>query len=307
MPDRAWPDLRHPSWGETRHSLHMRFQAVGKVKLAASPFLNQWWEVALYLTARGLTTGIIPWDGRSFELTFDLREDRLHLDVSDGPSTTIPLGEGSVADFYLAVGELLADAAIVVSTTAMPSEVPDPVPFTDQTEVGAYDVDAVAAWWTAILSVERVLQRFRTPFHGKSSPVHLFWGGFDLNHPRFNGKPHRLGAGADPMLRYGENEENFSVGFWAGNGADPSASLYAYMTPKPDGIESVTVRPDAAGWSSEMGELVLPYDALRAEEDPDEALLAFFNDAYEASADLARWDRAALEGDLPSPVPGYRR
>ena len=146
MPDRAWPDLRHPSLGETRLSLHMRCQAVGKVKLAASPFLNQWWEVALYLTARGLTTGIIPWDDRSFELTFDLREDRLRLDVSDGPSTTIPLGEGSVADFYLAIGELLADAAIVVSTTAMPNEVPDPVPFTDQTEVGAYDVDAVAAW-----------------------------------------------------------------------------------------------------------------------------------------------------------------
>ncbi len=306
MHSSAWPDLQLPGWGATRDTLHMKCQVVGNIKLAASPFLNQWWEVAFQLTGRGLRTGLVPWQGRSFEAAFDLREHRLQVDVSDGSGGSVDLAHGSVAEFHAEVGAVLARAGIALVASPGPSEVPDPVPFAEQTAPGGYDPQAVEAWWRAMLSVERVIQRFRTPFHGKSSPIHLFWGALDLNHSRFNGKPHQPPDGVGPILRYGENAENFAAGFWPGIGSDPTAVLYAYMTPMPPGTEALPVRPAGAGWSPEMSEFVFPYDALRAEHDPDQALLEFFTSTYEGTAALAGWDRDALEGDLPEPVPGYR-
>jgi hypothetical protein len=294
----SWPDLHQPGWGATRETLHMWTQVVGKVKLALCPFLNQWWEVAFALTARGLSTGLVPAGDRSFEAVFDVVDHVLRIDVTDGRGVQIPLRPRPVAEFHGDVMSALADFGIQAAPSPGPSEVPDPVPFAEQTGPGAYDPDAVRAWWRAMIATVRVMQRFRTPFHGKSSPVNFFWGGFDLNHSRFNGERNpKADPTAGPIMRFGENEANLAVGFWPGNGPHPHAGFYAYLSPAPDGVADLPV--EHGSWSAEMGEFVLPYDQLRLEDDPDAALLAFFTSVYEGSADLAGWDRQALEGDVP--------
>lgn len=299
MSSSVWPDLHQPGWAATRETLHMSTQVVGKVKLALCPFLNQWWEVAFALSGRGLSTGLVPAGDRSFEAEFDFLDHVLRIDVTDGRGVRIPLRARPVAEFHADVMSALADFGIEVAASPGPSEVQDPVPFAEQTGPGAYDPDTVQAWWRAMIATERDIQRFRTPFHGKSSPVNLFWGGFDLNHARFNGEPNpKADPAAGPIMRFGENQANLSVGFWPGDGGDPHAAFYAYLSPAPDGVADLII--GHGSWNAEIGEFLLPYDQLRHEDDPDAALLAFFTSVHKGSAGLAGWDRQALEGDVPA-------
>lgn len=299
MMSQTWPELVLEDWLDTRETVHLWTQIVGKVQLEMRPFVNQWWEVGLILTARGLASGLIPLAARSFQFHFDFLEHVLRIEVSDGTHQTIALEPRPVSDFYAAVMDALRRLGIEVAINPMPSEVPRATPFPDDTAPAAYDRESVARWWQVMLSVDRVIQHFRTGYTGKSSPVLFYWGGFDLNHSRFNGKPLPQPPDADPIRRFGENEESFAVGFWPGAREAPFPALYAYVTPAPPGIERVTASPAAARYEPTMGEFVLPYAALRELPDPDAAALEFFGSVYEQSAALAGWDRAVLEGPVP--------
>ncbi|GAC1463440.1 MAG: DUF5996 family protein [Chloroflexota bacterium] len=294
----TWPALPYGDWKDTCETLHMYTQIVGKVKLELCPFLNQWWEVALHVSARGLTSGPIPWRDRTFDVEFDFVDHRVHIRVSDGSARTIALESRTVADFYRLFMEALQSLHIEVAITTMPSEVAGAVPFDRDTVHGTYDGAYARRWWQILLATERVMNRFRTPFHGKSSPVNLFWGGFDLNHSRFNGEDAATDPTADRMMRYGENEANFSTGFWPGNEQAPAA-FYAYMMPAPAGVETASIKPEGAQFVPAMGEFFLPYETARQSLSPEDAILAFFQSTYEACADLAGWNRAALEGNVP--------
>ena len=299
MTSEPWPELALEDWLETRETVHMWMQVIGKVQLEMRPFVNQWWEVGLSLTARGVASGLIPLDTRTFQFEFDFLEHVLRIDVSDGTQATVALEARPVNEFYAAVMRALGTLGIEVVINPMPSEVPNPTPFTDDTAHAAYDREAVVRWWRVMLAVDRVIQRFRTGYTGKSSPVLLYWGGFDLNHSRFNGRQLPQPPDADPIRGFGENEENFAIGFWPGAREAPFPALYAYVTPAPAGIAEVTVSPAGARYEPSMDEFVLPYAALRELPDPDAAALEFFRSVYEQSAALAGWDRAVLEGPVP--------
>lgn len=298
----AWPELDAARLAATRDSVHRWTQVIGKVKLALCPFLNQWWEVGLTPTARGLTTGLIPWRDESFEIDLDLVAHRLVVRTTAGAEREVPLRPQPVADFYAGVLALLAGLGIQVEISPRPQEMGETAPLDEDTEHTAYDPAVIHAWWRAVVAIERVMQRFRTPFHGKSSPVVVFWGGFDLAHQRFSGRPAPPRDGAGPILEFGEDQENFAIGFWTGT-PDVPPLLYAYVVPKPDDLERAAVRPGAARWDEALGEFVLPYDELRRSASPEADLLAFFRSTYEASADLGGWDRGALEGHVPT-LPG---
>jgi Family of unknown function (DUF5996) len=295
----AWPPLPLEEWVDTRETLHMWTQVVGKVKLELCPFVNQWWEVAFALSSRGLTTGVIPAGDRSFQVSFDLLDDRLSIEVSDGSQRSMALEPRSVADFYAEFIDSLRSLDIDVEINPLPSEVPDPVRFDHDTANASYDSDVVRRWWGAMLSVERVIQRFRTGFAGKSSPVLFYWGGFDLSHTRFNGRLIAQDPSIDPIMRFGENEENFAVGFWPGSRQSPYPALYAYVAPAPDGLAEMPVEPPGAHFDERLGELVLPYDVAREQADPDDAAFAFFDSAYRGSVALAGWDLERLREDTP--------
>lgn len=293
-----WPVLSYEDWRDTGETLHLLTQIAGKVKLALCPFLNQWWEVALGVSARGLTTGPIPYKDRSFDIEFDFIADRVVFRVSDGRAAVIPLTSRSIAEYYRTFVDTLESLDIAVAISPLPSEIPDAIPLDTDTVHSTYHGEQARTWWRILLATERAINRFRTPFHGKSSPINLFWGGFDLNHTRFNGEAAAVDPKLDRMMRYGENEANFSVGFWPGGEAAPAA-FYAYMTPKPEGVERAQVAPDAAQFVPAMGEFFLPYEAARVSDDPSGAVLTFFQSTYEACAALSGWDRTALEGDVP--------
>lgn len=295
----AWPELPFEEWRDTCQTLHMWMQAVGKVKLELCPFLNQWWEVAFHLTARGMTTGLIPWKESAFDIEFDFTDHHLRIRVSDGRIKELSLEPRAVADFYRLFMQMLRDLGINLTINTTPSEIPNPIPFEQDTAHASYDAVWVQRWWRVQLSVAQVIERYRTPFHGKSSPVNFFWGSFDLAETRFNGKP------ADPpnyggtIMRYGEDAENFAIGFWPGSDQFPHAALYAYMYPAPAGTENARIRPRGAGWNPDLGEFVFPYEEARKAPDVGEAILEFFQSTYEANAALAGWDRATLEGNVP--------
>jgi len=289
----TWPELPYDAWTETRDTLHLWTQIVGKVKLELCPFLNQWWEVTFHLTARGLNTGPIPWRGESFDVDFDFIAHRLAIRLSDGRVQEIALAPRSVADFYHLFMEALASLGIEAPISTMPTELPNPTRFEQDTAHASYDAEFVRRWW-------RAMERFRTPFHGKSSPVQFFWGGFDLDATRFNGKSTPPSTSGGRIMEFGEDEENFAFGFWPGDGRFPHAALYAYMSPPPIGTAEARVQPDAARYDATLGEFVLRYDDVRRAPSPEDAIVAFFQSAYEASATLAGWDRAALEGHVPT-------
>ena len=294
-----WPSLPLADWLETRDTVHLWTQMIGKVKLARCPFVNQWWEVALSLDSRGLRSGLIPAGDRSFEITLDFVGDRLRIHASDGTGRSFALASRSVADFY---GELLAvlgDLGLATEINPIPSELTHPIPFDQDTEHAAYDHDAVLRWWTAMLSTERAIQRFRRGFTGKSSPVLFYWGGFDLNHTRYNGVPVAQPADADPVRRYGENEQNFAVGFWPGSREAPEPVFYAYVSPTPEGIAGVTPSSPDVQFIPASGEFVLRYELVRRAPDPEATAIAFFSSVYEQSTDLAGWDRSRLRGPTP--------
>jgi len=290
--------------------LQLWTQIVGKFRLALEPWLNHGWQVPLYVTARGLgSSPIHVGSGRLVEVEFDLVEHRLRLRSSDAPERGFALGPMSVASFYRRFMAELAAIGVTVQIHRVPNEVADPIPFPDDETHAAYAPAAVHAAWRALVQIDRVFRHFRTGFLGKASPVHLFWGAFDLAVTRFSGRPAPLHKGGIPGLpdavtREAYSHEVSSAGFWPGNDAYPRAAFYSYAYPAPAGFDAARVEPAGAVWSAEMGEWLLPYEAVRSAADPDAALMAFLQTSYRAAANLAHWD-AALECELG--VPGRPR
>jgi hypothetical protein len=290
----CWPALPLESWRDTYATLHMWTQIVGKVRLRLTPLVNHWWNVPLYVTARGLTTSCIPYGERSFELRFDFIHHQLVLETSDAIVKTLPLRPFAVADFYRECFDMLRSANIEVKIWPMPVEVPDPVRFDQDREHSSYDPDAVARFWRILLSAHAVLEQFRARFIGKSSPVHFFWGSFDLAVTRFSGRKAPPRDGADAVTREAYSHEVSSVGFWPGAGfAGPA--FYSYMAPSPVGFREVRVSPASARFDEGLGEFIVMYDDIRAAESPTEALQGFCQSTYEAGATAAKWDRGNLE------------
>lgn len=296
--DAVWPELTLSLWEDTRDTLHLWTQVVGKVRMALEPMLNHWWQVPLYLSARGLTTSVMHYEGRGLEIEFDFVDHRLHIRTSDGQVRDLRLEPRSVADFYAATMDALHGLQIPVTIHPVPNEIADAIPFPDDTTHHAYDADAANRFWRVLLQSHRVMQEFRSRFIGKSSPVHFFWGAPDLAVTRFSGRPAPKHPGGVPncpdwVQQLAYSHEVQSCGFWPG-GTD-EGSYYAYAYPQPDGYPHWKVQPDAAYWDDTMNEFILPYADVRRADDPDAALLAFFQSTYEGAADLAGWDRAALE------------
>ena len=291
----CWPALPLAAWSETRDTLHMWTQIVGKVRLALTPLVNHWWNVPLYVSARGLTTSSIPYDRGVFELQFDFIDHKLALLTSDGGVRTLPLVSRSVAEFHREFMELLASAQIEVKIWKMPVEVPNPIPF-DQDRVHAtYQPEYAHRFWRILTSVDRVFTEFRSRFIGKSSPVHFFWGSFDLAVTRFSGRRAPERPGADSITREAYSHEVSSVGFWPGGGDVTDAAFYSYAAPEPVGFHYYTVEPATAHYNPQLGEFILMYDDVRRAPSPSKALLDFCQSSYEAAAKLASWDREALE------------
>jgi hypothetical protein len=298
----AWPALPYPEWRATCETLHLWTQIVGKVRLATTPWQNHSWHIGLYLTSRGLTTSPMPDGNRTFQIDFDFIDHALIMTTSDGDVRRLPLEPQAVADFYAAVMAALADLGIGVSIDQWPNELPSPLRFSEDRVHASYDRDAVRRFLQALSQIDRVFKHFRTGFLGKTSPVHFFWGSFDLAVTRFSGRDAPLHPGGVPHLANEVAQEAYShevssAGFWPGAGLDYPA-FYSYAYPAPDGFRAAQVRPAEAAFNEALGEFVLPYDAVRTAADPDQALLDFLQSTYDAAADLGKWDRAALDNTL---------
>ncbi|MBV9958716.1 MAG: hypothetical protein JO360_09860 [Acidobacteria bacterium] len=291
----VWPALPLDAWDETRATLHMWTQVVGKIRLAQSPHINHWWQVPLYLTARGLTTSPMPYGARSFEIDFDFISHQLIIKTSEGASRSIALEPRTVAEFYRLVMEALGALDLEVKIWTMPVEIPDPIPFTEDETHAAYDAEYAHRFWRVLVQADRVFKEFRGRFTGKVSPVHFFWGSFDLAVTRFSGRPAPERPEADPITREAYSHEVISHGFWPGGGEMKGAAFYSYTAPEPEGLSEQAIRPAQGFYSKEMSEFLLMYDDLRASAQPDEALMEFLQSTYEAGATLAAWDRQALE------------
>jgi hypothetical protein len=302
----AWPELPYAAWRDSCETLHLMTQIVGKIRLARTPWLNHSWHVALYVTARGLTTSPIPDGARSFQIDFDFIDQTLRISTSDGRQRHLPLTAQPVAAFYAAVMATLVELGIDVEIDDKPNELPDPIRFGEDHLHAAYDPDAAHRFWQVLRQADRVFAKFRTGFLGKSSPVHFFWGSFDLAVTRFSGRRAPRHPGGVPNLPDAVAQEAYShevssAGFWPGGGGIDYPAFYSYAYPEPGGFRAARVRPDAAFFSEALSEFVLPYDAVRNAADPDSALLDFLQSTYEAAADAAKWDRAALECSLGQP------
>jgi Family of unknown function (DUF5996) len=295
----TWPALPYEAWGDTCATLHMWTQVVGKIRLALAPSVNHWWQVPLYVDQRGLTTSPIPYGERTFQIDFDFVDHQLKIQGDGGATRTVPLGPRTVADFHREVMAALRSLRVDVEIWTTPVEVPDPIPFEKDTVHAAYDPAYAHRFWRALVQADRVMKAFRGGFTGKCSPVHFFWGSFDLAVTRFSGRvapPHPGAPGvADRITREAYSHEVSSAGFWPGNAAFPTPIFYAYAYPEPPGFKEAPVRPQQAFYSADFGEFMLKYDDVRAAASPDDALLAFLQSTYDATADLGRWDRAALE------------
>jgi hypothetical protein len=270
-------------------------QIVGKVRMKLTPKQNHAWHVPLYVSPRGLTTSAIPYGSFLFELEFDFIEHALVLGTSNGLRKTLTLAPRTVADFYKDVMEMLASAGIQVKIWKMPVEVPDPIPFDQDRVHASYDSKYAHRFWKILGSAARVFQEFRSGFIGKSSPVHFFWGSFDLAVTRFSGRRAPERSGADAITREAYSHEVSSVGFWPGGGEIKGAAFYSYMAPEPQGFRESHVRPDAGFYHPKLGEFLLMYDDVRWAASPSATLLQFCQSTYEAGAKLANWDRTALE------------
>jgi Family of unknown function (DUF5996) len=295
----AWPALPLSDWADTYATLHMWTQIVGKVRLALSPRVNHWWEVPLYVNARGLTTSPIPYDKRVFEVQFDFIDHRLDVTTSVGETKSMRLEPRTVAQFHAEFFSLLRSLRIEVKIWNLPSEIPNPIRFDQDRVHGAYDPRSANAFWRALVTVDAIFKEFRSGFIGKASPVHFFWGSFDLAVTRFSGRRAPERPGADVITREAYSHEVSSVGFWPGGGDIKGAAFYSYAAPAPDGFGSRAVRPAAAFYQQQLGEFLLMYDDVRSAQAPREALLDFCQSTYDAAADLGHWDRAALEKTPP--------
>jgi hypothetical protein len=296
----AWPDLTLSEWEGTRDTLHLWTQVVGKIRLAQTPWINHSWHVALYLTARGLTTSVIPYGARTFEIDFDFIDHRLAIASSDGRVGGFVLEPQSVASFYERLMKQLDDLGLSVKIYATPNEVGDPIAFERDETHRAYDAEYVNRFWRTLVQADRIFKIFRARFIGKCSPVHFFWGAGDLAVTRFSGRPAPRHPGGIPHLpdrvtREAYSHEVSSCGFWPGGGAIPYAAFYSYSYPEPAGFSAAPVDPTGAFYSPDFREFILPYDVVRQSASPDDRLLTFLQSTYEAAANLARWDRDSLE------------
>ncbi len=295
----SWPALPLDDWQDTYTTLHMWTQIVGKIRLVQTPWINHSWHVPLYLTVRGLTTSPIPYGDRIFQIDFDLVDHQLQIATSDRSSQTIDLRPRSVADFYQAVMTALTALDIPVTINTRPNEIPDPIPFEQDTIHASYDANAAHRFWQILLQCDRVFHEFRSHFCGKVSPVHFFWGSFDLAVTRFSGRPAPEHPGGvpnmpDAVAKEAYNQEVSSAGFWPGVGLGYPA-FYSYAYPTPEGFKDAPVSPKDAFFHDGLGEFILPYDAVRTAPDPDQALLSFLHSTYDAAANLADWNKAALQ------------
>ncbi len=296
----VWPALPLAEWRDTYATLHMWTQIVGKTRLALAPMENHWWNVTFQLTARGMTTTPMPHGGRTFSVYFDFLNHGLTIRVSDGANRTLPLQPQSVAAFYREYMAALDALGLPVKIMARPVEVVTAIPFADDEEHRSYDPDAAQRWWRATAAADQLLKRFRGRFQGKASPVHFFWGSFDLATTRFSGRPapqHPGGAPncADYVMVEAYTHECASAGFWPGSDQLPEPAFYAYAYPEPAGYAAAPVRPDGAYYHPELREFILPYELMRTAASPDQVLLEFLQSTYAAAADLGVWDRAALD------------
>jgi hypothetical protein len=291
----TWPSLPLEEWKDTCATLHMWTQIVGKVRLAQTPLVNHWWNVPLYVSARGLTTTAMPHGDRFFEMEFDLIDHKLSTTSSDGASAAIELKPKTVAKFYAETMDMLRQLGLEVHIWKMPVEIPDPIPFDQDEQHASYDPEYANRCWEVLRLSEKVMQEFRSRFIGKCSPVHFFWGSFDLAVTRFSGKPAPPRPGADPITREAYSHEVISHGWWPGHGPLGKPAFYSYTAPAPDGLSNAPLRPDKAFWSNELSEFLMYYDDVRSASNPEEALMEFLQSTYEAGADLAKWDRASLE------------
>ena len=289
-----WPALPVAEWQQTRDTLHMWMQIVGKIRLALSPRMNHWWEVPLYLTARGLTTSPIPYDAGVFEIQFDFIDHELFVETSWGGLKTLGLSPKSVADFHAELMAALRGLGIAVKIWTMPVETPNPIRFEQDQVHASYDPEYANRFWRVLLSADTIFKEFRARFTGKSSPVHFFWGSFDLAVTRFSGRRAPERPGADAITREAYSHEAISVGFWPGTG-DMDAAFYSYAAPEPAGFSKAPVSPSAALYSTVLSEFLFPYDAVRRSSAPREDLLGFAQTVYDAGTTLGRWDRAAIE------------
>jgi hypothetical protein len=291
----CWPSLPTDSWRDTYATLHMWTQIVGKVRLKLVPLINHWWNVPLYVTARGLTTSRIPYGQRAFEIWFDFLQHQLVVETSEGTVKTLPLVPRTVSDFYRDFMETLRSAEIELSIWPMPVEIPAPIRFDQDRVHASYDPVAVGRFWRILLSVDAVFTQFRSGFVGKCSPVHFFWGSFDLAVTRFSGRRAPERPGADAMTREAYSHEVSSVGFWPGSGDITDAVFYSYTVPEPQGFKNAHVLPESARYYPQLGEFLLMYDEVRRSESPSSSLMQFCESTYQAGASLGKWDRPALE------------
>jgi hypothetical protein len=295
----TWPSLPFAEWRESCATLHMWTQVVGKIRLAQAPWVNHWWQVPLYVTSRGLTTSPVPYGERVFQIGFDLIDHRLTIETGEGAADGFALRPMTVAEFHEDLMKRLRGLGLDIRIWTTPVEVPDPIPFEKDTVHAAYDPDYANRFWRILVQADRVLTAFRGRFLGKASPVHFFWGSFDLAVTRFSGRPAPQHPGApnvaDKVTREAYSHEVSSCGFWPGAPGFERPVFYSYAYPSPSGFADAPVRPAAGFFSRELGEFLLPYDAVRQAAAPDAALLAFLQSTYDAAATLAHWDRAGLE------------
>ena len=308
----SWPELPTATWRETYETLHLWTQIIGKIRLARAPWLNHSWHVAMYITARGLTTSPIPDGTRSFQIDFDFIDHALRISTSDGVQRHLALAGQSVASFYAAVTADLADLGIHIAIDEMPNELPEPIRFSQDSKHASYDPTAVRRLLQILVNADRVFKQFRTGFLGKASPVHFFWGSFDLAVTRFSGRPAPAFTGKVPgmnpaVMQEAYSHEVSSAGFWPGGNGVDYAAFYSYAYPTPAEFKSFPVKPQGTAFNEALGEYLLPYDKVRTAANPDTALLAFLQSTYEAAAESAKWDRGELEcplgvSALPRPV-----
>ncbi len=305
---RTWPRLRVQDWADTRDTLHMWTQIVGKIRLAQMPLVNHWWQVTLYVSPRGLTTSAIPYRSGAFDLEFDFVEHQLRIRSSGGGERLVGLTAKPVAEFYGETMKALGDLGIEVEIDARPNEVDPAIPFAQDHEHASYDPEAAQLFWRQLLQADRVIGEFRSHFVGKVSPVHFFWGAMDLACTRFSGRdaPEHPGGApncGDWVMVEGYSRELSSCGFWPGGGEE--GAFYSYAYPEPEGFADHPVGPDGAYYSAENGQFLLPYEAVAAADDPDRALAEFLHTTYAAAADLGGWSRGSLEDD-PARWPQHR-
>ena len=298
----VWPELPYSAWKDTLDTLHMVVQIVGKVRLSLTPLEPGWANVPLYLTARGLTTTPMAYKGLIFQIDVDLIDHHVLIETARGETRRIALTARPVADFYAEFMSSLSGLGIQAEFRPRPSEVDDPIPFAEDTLHSAYEPEWANRLWSVLAQADLVLKEHRSHFRGRSSPVHFFWGTFDLAYTRYSGRPNVPPAGAGLLERVGGDAEQACAGFWPGHSRFPEPAFYAYTYPKPDGLERQPIEPAAAGWNSELGEFALPYEDVRKSKSPREAILRFFESTYAAGASVAAWDPDLVM--VPSPPGG---